>query len=86
MPHGDRQLSQRDGQRGDALQASDLQHVSPAPGRVKEGLAFAKSDWRESWEIAEQHSPSRNRAVVFRDKHSSLLVAPGRTVCSFYIA
>lgn len=48
MLHGDRQPSQRDGQRGDALQASDLQKVSPTLGRVKEGLAFAKSDWRES--------------------------------------
>lgn len=85
MLHGDRQPSQRDGQRGDALQASDLQKVSPTLGRVKEGLAFAKSDWRESRKISE-HSPSRDRAVVFRDKHGSFLVAPGRTVCSFYIA
>ena len=71
MPHGDRQHSQRDGQRGDALQARDLQHVSPTLGRVREGLAFAKSDWRESRKISEQHIPSRNRAVVSRDKHGS---------------
>ena len=52
-----------------ALQASDLQHISPTLRRVKEGQAFAKGDWREDQEISVEHIPSRNRAVVFKDKH-----------------